>query len=400
MPPVSAPQPSRIRQVPEAQPVDTVRTVLRRDIADILRDNLPALSMVPREKVYDRVMDDPTLLHQAFQLFRARPELFKHVVLTQQRLFPASDGDALWCGRTLAEIIALVVRAAARRYFKKRLSGPKPKPLPMPKIGLWQGIAISLGLAEPPKRPKRKHWPSPAEKLYTAIRDFLQFEWQVPLIPAYAALSPHLVTKLGDKLLDFRDPLKLQVLADHTAETALVDGKVPLLLDTAERLITPSGDTINAEVLWNVCQKMRMAALFPGYDVGEMRKAVSLVAATSPAALKHLMPVLGDDIRRFTLYLFTAYGTFGPARYRQVLGVNGQTWVVEAMAQRIAREPPLTGTHEQWKETIESWLDSAIATLDADDEKKADMRGALTQTKSDDLSLSRPTGEGGRNGAG
>ncbi|HLO77003.1 MAG TPA: hypothetical protein VK196_11175 [Magnetospirillum sp.] len=370
------PQISKMGQMSPTQSVDTVRTVLRRDIADILRDNLPALSMVPRDKVYDRVMDDPHLLHQGFQLFRARPELFKDVVITPERLFPSSDGDTLWCGRTLADIIALVVRACARRYFKRRLSGPKPKPAPAPKVGLLKGLAISLGLAQPPKRVKRKRWPSPAEKLYTAIRDLLRFEWQVPLIPTYAALSPNLVQNMGEALLEMRDPLKLQALADYTAENALVDGKIPLLLDTAKRLMTPT-DTINAEVLWSVCQKMRMAALFPGYDVGEMRKAVSLVAATSPAAMKYLLPVLGDDIRKFTLYLFTAYGTFGPARYRQVLGPDGQTWVVEAMAKRAAKEPPLTGTHEQWKATIEEWLDSAVATVDADNEKKADMMGAL-----------------------
>ena len=377
---LAIPHPPRIRQVPEVKPVDTVRTVLRRDIADILRDNLPALAMVPRDKVYDRVMDDPNLLHQGFQLFRARPELFKGVVQTQGKAFPTDDSDVLWCGRTLAEIIALVVRACARRYFKRRLSGPKPKPLPMPKVTFFQGIAISLGLAEPPKRPKRKRWPSPAEKLYTALRDLLRFEWQVPLIPAYAALTPQLVTKMGDNLLELRDPLKVQVLADQTAETAVVDGRVPLLLDGAARMMTPT-DTINAEVLWSVCQKMRMAALFPGYDVGEMRKAVSLVAATSPAALKHLLPVLGEDIRKFTLYLFTAYGKFGPTRYRQVLGADGQTWVVEAMAQRVAKEPPLSGTHEQWKATIEEWLDTAVETLDSDAEKKAEMLGAAGQVK-------------------
>lgn len=377
---IAAPLPSRIRQIPEVKPVDTVRTVLRRDIADILRDNIPQLAMVPRDKVYDRVMDDPNLLHLGFQLFRARPELFKNVVITPERLFPSSDGDVLWCGRTLAEIIALVVRACARRYFKRRLAGPKPRPLPLPKIGMWQGIAISLGLAEPPKPPRRKHWPNPAEKLYNALRDLLRFEWQVPLIPAYAALTPQLVSRMGDALLEVRDPLKVQVLSDHAAETAVVEGKVPLLLDNANRMLTPT-DSINAEVLWSVCQKMRMAALFPGYDVGEMRKAVSLVAATSPAALKHLLPVLGDDIRKFTLYLFTAYGKFGPARYRQVLGNDGQTWVVQAMAQRVAKEPPLEGTHEQWKATIETWLDSAVASLDADAEKKAEMLGVLSSMK-------------------
>lgn len=376
--PVRTARPAR---PPLQKPVETVRTVLRRDVADILRENLPALSMVPREKAYDRVMDDPNLLHQGFQLFRSQPELFQKVVITPERKLPSSDGDALWCGRTLADIIALVVRASARRYFKQRLSGPKPKPLPMPKVGFFQGIAISLGLSEPPKRPKRKHWPTPAEKLFEAMREFLLYEWQVPLIPAYAALSPQLVTKLGAKLLDFRDPLKLQVLADTSAGSAMADGKVPLLLDSAQRLFSAGTDTINAEVLWNVSQKMRMAALFPGFDNTEMRKAVSLIAASSPAALKHLLPVLGDDIRKFTLYLFTAYAKLGPARYRQALGANGQTWVVEAMARRIAKEEPLAGTHEQWKATIETWLDSALETMDDADGKKAEILDTLHKMK-------------------
>jgi len=374
---VFAPRTERSTNAPLAKPVETVRTVLRRDIADILHDHLPALALVPRDKVYDTVMDDPNVLHQGLRLLRTRPELFKDVVITPEKAFPSSDGDALWCGRTMAEIIALVVRACARRYFKKRLSGPKPKPLPMPKVGFFKSIAIGLGLASPPKRPQRKRWPTPADKLFEALRDLLLYDWQVPLIPAYAALSPQLVTRLGPKLLDYRDPLKLQCLSDPAVETAMVEGKTPLLFDTAKRLMSGETDTINAEVLWNVCQKMRMSALFPGYDVGEMRKAVSLIAATSPTALTHLMPVLGGDIRQFTLYLFTAYGKLGPMRYRQVLGADGQTWVVEAMARRAAKEPPLTGTHEQWKATIERWLDSAVETLDVNDQRNAEVMGAL-----------------------
>jgi hypothetical protein len=59
--------------------------------------------------------------------------------------------------------------------------------------------------------------------------------------------------------------------------------------------------------------------------------------------------------------------------------MDGQSWVVEAMAQRAAKEPPLVGTHEQWKATIEFWLDAAVETLDADAEKKAEMLGALAK---------------------
>ncbi|MCA1908166.1 MAG: hypothetical protein LDL39_07380 [Magnetospirillum sp.] len=363
--------------VPPAQPVETIRTLLRREVAAILKDSMPVLALVPEDKVYDHVMADPILLEQAFRVLRANPELFKDVLTTPQRQLPANDEDPLWCGRTLSDVVALVVRACARRYFKKRLKAPKFRPLRQPQIGFWRSLGMSLGLADPPAPVRRKPQPSAGDKLYAAMRDLLRYEWQVPLIPAYSTLSPQLVNSLGEKLLEYRDPLKVQLLSDYATESALVDGKLPLLLSDAHRLMSAASDNINAEVLWNVCQKMRMAALFPGHDTAEMRKAVSLVAATSPAALKLLMPVLGDDIRKFTLYLFTVYGKFGPARYRQVLGTQCQTWVVEGMAKRVAKEPPLAGTHEEMKRTIESWLDSTLETVVTDEGQRTEMLGAL-----------------------
>lgn len=361
------------------RPVETIRTLLRREVAAILKDSMPALALVPEEKVYDHVMGDPILLEQAFRVMRANPELFKDVITTPQRQLPTSDDEALWCGRTLGEAVALVVRACARRYFKTRLKAPKYRPIRQPPVGFWRSLGILMGLVEPPRPIRRRPGQGAGDKLYAAMRDLLRYEWQVPLIPAYSTLSPQLVTSLGEKLLDYRDPLKVQLLADHATESALVDGKLPLLLSDAHRLMTAASDNINAEVLWNVCQKMRMAALFPGHDTAEMRKAVSLVAATSPQALKILMPVLGDDIRKFTLYLFTVYGKFGPARYRQVLGTQCQTWVLEGMAKRVAKEPPLSGTHEEMKRTIESWLDSTLETVETDESQRTDMLGALDQ---------------------
>ena len=360
-----------------ARPVETIRTLLRREVAWAMKEAMPALALVPEEKVYDHVMGDPILLEQAFRVLRDQPDRFKHIITTPQRTTPQNDDEALWCGRTLAEAIALVVRACARRYFKQRLKAPKYRPIRQAPIGFWRSLGVLMGLIEPPRPVRRKPPPSAGDKLYAAMRDLLRYEWQVPLIPAYSTLSPQLVTSLGEKLLDYRDPLKVQLLSDHSTETALVDGKLPLLLSDAHRLMTAASDNINAEVLWNVCQKMRMAALFPGQDTAEMRKAVSLVAATSPAALKILLPVLGDDIRKFTLYLFTVYGKFGPGRYRQVLGAQCQTWVVEGMAKRVAREPTLTGTHEEMKRTIESWLDSTLETVTTDESQRSNMLNAL-----------------------
>ncbi len=339
-------------------PVETIRTVLRRDVAEVLRAHLPALAMVPRDKIYDRVMDDPALLHQAFKLLRAQPDLFKAFLMTRERRLPDGDGDALWCGRTLAEVVALVVRACARRYFHRRLPAPRRIAKP-PAPGFWKGVAISLGLARPaPTRRVRKPASSPGERLYVAMRDLLLYEWQVPLIPAYAALEPDTVTALGPRLLDLRESDRVHVLSDPMAAAQYVQGKTPLLLDKAERLMVNDGSGINAEVLWSLSQKMNVGYLFAEWDTNELRRAVSMVSATAPQALATLAPVFGHDIRAFALFLFTAYGRMGTVRYKQVFSAGGQPWVVRALADAARGAPPLAPSLEQMKLSMERLIDA------------------------------------------
>ena len=69
---VAAPQTVRL-QAPEVSPVETIRTVLKRDVAGILRANLPELRMIAREKVYDTVMDDPPGAFCARKRLNGRP---------------------------------------------------------------------------------------------------------------------------------------------------------------------------------------------------------------------------------------------------------------------------------------------------------------------------------------
>lgn len=343
---------------PEATPVDTIRTVLHRDVAAILRANLPALALVPQDKVYDRVMDDPALLHQAFRLLRGRPELFKQLVMTRERSFPGADTDPLWCGRTLAEVVALVVRACARRYFRRHLSAPRRKSAPAQAPGMFQSLAIGLGLVEKP-RPVRKA-PSlgaRAERLYESLRDVLLYDWQVPLIPAYSVLEPATVKALGPKLLDLRQSFQISVLADHNAAAQLASGKVPLLLDDARRLMIPDGSGINAEILWAVSQKIHLNHLFPHWDSNESRRALSVIASTSPDALATMAPVLGGDIRVFTLFLFTAYSKLEAIGYKQVFGPQGKTWMVRAIAERLIRNPLGAPSLDLMKVEMERSLD-------------------------------------------
>jgi hypothetical protein len=66
----------------------------------------------------------------------------------------------------------------------------------------------------PPPKPAPKE-PTRGDLLFQALRDFLLFEWQLPLIPHYVVLSPTLVRALGARILEFRSAEQIRDLAEQ-----------------------------------------------------------------------------------------------------------------------------------------------------------------------------------------
>ena len=54
--------------------------------------------------------------------------------------------------------------------------------------------------------------PSRAEELFRALREFLIYEWQVPLIPYYAPLPVRVAKAAGPLLLLLREPAQIEAL--------------------------------------------------------------------------------------------------------------------------------------------------------------------------------------------
>ena len=154
--------------------VKRVNETLRGPVAEVLSQSMPELHGLTTEQVYDKVLDEPGLLAKAFSIFRDQRHRFRHVVRDGNSRPVLDDTVVLSCGRTLEEVIAMVVRTAAKRYFRST----KPQ--------------LS------------------ADQLYEAIKDYLMHEWQVPMVPAYADLTTEQVRSLGLRLLTIRDPQQLQ----------------------------------------------------------------------------------------------------------------------------------------------------------------------------------------------
>lgn len=176
-----------------ATAVFRINGTLQGPVVDILGQFLPELKALPRDQAYDRTLDDLGLLTRCFEIFRRERQRFRYVVVDERRRPVTEDNMPLSCGRTLAEVIAMVVRTAAKRYFRRTILTPKEE------------------LAQVPPR-------SAADELYDSIKAYLLHEWQVPLVPAYAEMEPSLVRRVGAKLLDAREPEALaRLIADPDA---------------------------------------------------------------------------------------------------------------------------------------------------------------------------------------
>lgn len=336
--PNSAPRAPKAAAPPAPKPTELIADALKGEMIAVFQREIEALGKLDRAAAYDAAMNDPELLAACFQLFRARPELFATHVVDAQRQPVTSDDGMLLCGRSLGDAVGLVVQASARRYFRRKLGGTKRVVTPSKvKPGLLERLCIAVGLLEPPKPTFRKVI-GMGDRLFGAIRDYLRFDWQAALIPHYAPLAPEMVTALGARLLDIREPSELRALASREERAGLAEGRPPLLMDNAKRLIKSSGDTLDSDLLYKVCSQMDLARLFPNRDAAKLRRAIAQVAGTAPEALEQLMPVLGGDLRLFVSFFFIAYVTLGEDDYRAAFGIGGSTqWMVKRYADRLAQ---------------------------------------------------------------
>ena len=332
---------SAFAEAPVLGSLDQIESSLRTEVVDILRTCLDVLSGMDRQTAYETVMNEPQVLYDSFSLLRREPALFANVIVDDGgRSVEAKDEQRLRCGETLGQIKTLIVRASARRHFRRKLGGyrtvtvqGKVQPGAVKSMLQWLGLAKS-----PPLRKKRL--PGRGDLLYRAMRDYLLYDWQARLIPHYVNLTPALVEAFGEALLSIREPTELRALAGEDGRKAAAQKKPPLFLSGARQLMQPSGDSIDSDLLWKLWDQMGLDRLFENSDMIETRKIIAEVAATSKAAVASLLPILGDDARQFITFLFVAYRQLGRAEYRNVFSEDGATnWMVKTYCHRLQHMP-------------------------------------------------------------
>lgn len=186
-----------------------VTRMLKGPVAEKFKSLIPPLA--EQADPYKIIMETPDLLDACFQLFEAKRDIFAEFLVDANGNPVTDDAVRLRCGRSITEVIGMVVRTGMRAYAELHFGDPivpakvkaakaAPKKRP-PKSGLLRFIDI-IKIADLFKKNYGTEKPLPvgqsrSGRFYAAIKDALDFSWQVRFFPIYVEIPPHVFDKLG-----------------------------------------------------------------------------------------------------------------------------------------------------------------------------------------------------------
>jgi hypothetical protein len=256
----------------------------------------------------------------------------------------------LSCGRTLEQVVAMIVRTAAKRHFRTRLC-PRPQVEEPAPVGLITKVATMLKVAPcAPAKPKAPPVPAAqrdrADELYDALKENLLHEWQVPLVPTYADMTPNLARALGPKILELRDADHLRRVIDDPGEAAALfddpDAPEPPTAgckDDRARLadiLAPGGERLRMEAFNFALREETLRSLIKsGRRMSLMTEALSAVGG---GTAKILVAELGLRMDQLALILLVANEVAGPDTFARVFGHPGDPAMLMRLTQKARQQ--------------------------------------------------------------
>lgn len=219
-----------------------VTRMLKGPVAERFQSLIPPLA--GHADPYKTIMESPELLDACFRLFRMKRETFAEF-LVDAAGNPVSDETVrLKCGRSVSEIIGMAVRTGMRSYAEAHFGDPITPPkvksattVPPPKKITLKNRFKLINVESISSLFKRNYGQPRAlmagqtnsGRFYAAIKDNLDYEWQVKYFPIYVEIPPHVFDRLGTGITRMDSEERLQLLAQmaitdiNKAENAIND---------------------------------------------------------------------------------------------------------------------------------------------------------------------------------
>ena len=337
---------------------------------------VPELAWVPRGRELETALRDCDLLNRCFIAFRTHRASFRPLLVDARGRPVSNDNTQLNCGRTVNQVIAMIVRSAAKRHFRARLDGFPPgraERLHRRREVGWGGMLAWMNSRVEESRGRKSR--SPGDQLYDAIRRYLLHDWQVPIIPQYARMTPPEVRALGSRILDFRDAAELSAWLDGAADQRQMPAEwvvEPVLLASEPQPepepeavpVVPASEPVQGaatlpgaplvgerrprlgDVLSADGRQIRMETVVPllttpaikaalgspGRD--ELRRAARALSMTGSGTVRRLTVDFGLDPEQMTAMLAKSALLLPPGVYERLFGRRGELVLILALIGR------------------------------------------------------------------
>ncbi|MBR9971077.1 hypothetical protein [Magnetospirillum sulfuroxidans] len=338
---------------------------LRKEIIRTIKGPVMArlLELVPAFGAYDdpyvTIMSTPDLLSACLQLVRTRRDKFQEFLTDASGNPVGTDDVPLRCGRSVDLIVGMVVRSGTKAYADKRwgTSGTVGKPVVAPaQKGLLDKLKELVGgkwgeLEQP------KPSPTQGDKFYVAIKDHLDFDWQVPLIPYFAELPVKLINELGRGVTALRTPEGIAALADigrHSMDQArkiMSDAMMREMLDTqplaAKGVAFLGKDRYEflhgavyekmGENFWEMCvdcDRLEAMEVQNAKDLEQMAEWLHLISGDT---ITQIVTYL--QFHQIPIFLSVGQEKLGDQVFSEIFGPPGNKKLIKLFCEKVARTP-------------------------------------------------------------
>lgn len=269
-----------------------VRT-LKGPVAAVFRQIIPQFGDVSGDEFYEMVLARSDMLHGCVSIFHKHREAFDHLVRDEQGRVVRDDFVPLKCGRSIHDVIAMILRTHAKKQFRANLGGD-------------------------PSDPK-----SASGRLYAAIKDYLIHDWQISLVPHYAALPVAMVEKMGPSLLELTEACQIIALVSPNA------------LPAAPPVAMIEDHSKEAEYWWETLNDSQVRQTISPTTDGELRELTAAFCHLADATRNDLLAQFGLSLYQAAVLLTLCHRNMGRASFGKMLGKPGNAGAARALGAKL-----------------------------------------------------------------
>ncbi|OAN49864.1 hypothetical protein A6A04_18650 [Paramagnetospirillum marisnigri] len=347
---------------PAAKPVDKdaafrreIVTTIKGPVTEKLTKLIPALAAFPDP--YTSVLATPDLLFACMQLIKTKRELFAEFLVDAAGNPVADDETPLRCERSVNQIIGMVVRSGAKAYAAKRFAPPpeaaaaKAPAKAEPRNLLEKITALVSGKWGDMEVPKPS--PTQADIFYNAITDYLDYDWQVPLIPYFAELPVKLIREMGRGVTTLHTPEGIAALADigrqsmDQAKRILSDDMMREMLDTqplaAKGVAFLGKDRYDylhgtvyekmGEKFWEMCVDCERLEAMEVQNAKDLEQMASHLHILSGESINQMVRFL--QFSQIPIMLEVGTEKLGEEKFAEIFGVPGNKKLIKMFCEKI-----------------------------------------------------------------